>query len=164
MPSDDVQPDTSDKPKTKRAMKKQNALKPGLTLIELTVVIVVLLSLIGVLFVGATAWKNGSNRATCIVNIRNFQQAMRSYTNLHSDQLTAETDALGAATGNTSISIGDLITRSFIEGTGTAPSATCPLDGDAYTFGTTVPAVGSAWATCANATSDEHAPSDTGGW
>ena len=145
---------------TKRIHKKNK----GLTLIELTVVIVVLLSLIGVLFVGATAWKNGSNRATCIVNIRNFQQAMRSYTNLHADALTAEVDGAGAATGNQTIDISDVISKEFIEGTGTAPNATCPLDGDAYTLAATVPAVGTAWASCANETSDDHVPGDTGGW
>jgi prepilin-type N-terminal cleavage/methylation domain-containing protein len=47
----------------------------GMTLIELTVVILVLLSLISVLFIGARAWKAGSDRANCILNIRNFQTA-----------------------------------------------------------------------------------------
>ena len=50
----------------------------GMTLLELTVVILVLLSLISVLFIGARAWKKGSDRAACILNIRNFQQAVRS--------------------------------------------------------------------------------------
>ncbi|MDF1714657.1 MAG: type II secretion system protein [Akkermansiaceae bacterium] len=54
----------------------------GLTLIELTVVILVLLALITVLFIGGRAWKKGSDRAGCILNIRNAQQAVRSYQNL----------------------------------------------------------------------------------
>ncbi len=36
--------------------------KSGMTLLELTVVILVLLSLIGILFIGARAWKRGSDR------------------------------------------------------------------------------------------------------
>lgn len=34
--------------------------KSGMTLLELTVVILVLLSLISILFIGARAWKKGS--------------------------------------------------------------------------------------------------------
>ena len=63
---------------------KQNkkTLKPGLTLIELTVVIVVILALISVLFIGAQAWKRAADASACIVNLRTFQQAARSYSNL----------------------------------------------------------------------------------
>jgi prepilin-type N-terminal cleavage/methylation domain-containing protein len=45
--------------------------KSGMTLLELTVVILVLLSLISILFVGARAWKKGSDRSANIMNIRN---------------------------------------------------------------------------------------------
>ena len=63
--------------------KKTVKTKSGMTLIELTVVILVLLSLISILFVGARAWKRGSDRAGCIMNIRNVQQGMRSYVNMN---------------------------------------------------------------------------------
>ena len=56
--------------------------KSGMTLLELTVVILVLLSLISILFVGARAWKKGSDRSANIMNIRNTQQAMRGHENL----------------------------------------------------------------------------------
>ena len=46
--------------------------KAGMTLLELTVVILVLLSLISILFIGARAWKKGSDRAANIMNIRNL--------------------------------------------------------------------------------------------
>ena len=36
---------------------------------------------IPVLFVGARAWKKGSDRAACIITQRNIQQAVRSYKN-----------------------------------------------------------------------------------
>jgi type II secretory pathway pseudopilin PulG len=58
---------------------KRNA---GMTLLELTVVILVLLSLISILFVGARAWKKGSDRSANIMNIRNCQQAMRGEQNM----------------------------------------------------------------------------------
>ena len=56
--------------------------KSGMTLLELTVVILVLLSLISILFVGARAWKKGSDRSANIMNIRNTQQAMRGHENM----------------------------------------------------------------------------------
>jgi len=59
------------------------AIKPGMTLLELTVVILVLLSLISILFIGARAWKKGSDRAASILVIRNVQQAVRSFSNMN---------------------------------------------------------------------------------
>lgn len=59
------------------------ASKSGMTLLELTVVILVLLSLISILFIGARAWKQGSDRAASILQIRNVQQAVRSYANMN---------------------------------------------------------------------------------
>ena len=53
-----------------------------MTLLELTVVILVLLSLISILFIGARAWKKGSDRAASILQIRNVQQAVRSNANM----------------------------------------------------------------------------------
>ena len=57
--------------------------KSGMTLLELTVVILVLLSLISILFIGARAWKKGSDRSASLLTIRNSQQAVRSYSNLN---------------------------------------------------------------------------------
>ena len=57
--------------------------KTGMTLLELTVVILVLLSLISILFIGARAWKKGSDRSANIMNLRNCQQAMRGHQNMH---------------------------------------------------------------------------------
>ena len=57
--------------------------KSGMTLLELTVVILVLLSLISILFIGARAWKKGSDRAANILNIRNVQQAVRGHMNMN---------------------------------------------------------------------------------
>ena len=55
----------------------------GLTLLEMSIVIGVLLSLVSVSFVGTNAWKGGADRASCIVSIRNVQQAVRCYQNMN---------------------------------------------------------------------------------
>lgn len=55
----------------------------GLTLVELTVVITILLTLISVLFIGSRAWKRGSDRAICVLSMRTIQVATRSYQNLY---------------------------------------------------------------------------------
>lgn len=61
---------------------KTNKSSKGMTLIELTVVILVLLSLISVLFIGARAWMRGSDRAGAALLIRNAQQGVRSHSNI----------------------------------------------------------------------------------
>ena len=55
----------------------------GITLVELTVVIVMMLALVAILFVGSRAWKRGCDRSSCILNLRSMQIATRSYQNLH---------------------------------------------------------------------------------
>ncbi len=64
-------------------LKDKTRRKFGMTLLELTVVILVLLSLISILFVGARAWKRGSDRSANILNIRNVQQAVRGHENMY---------------------------------------------------------------------------------
>ncbi len=53
----------------------------GMTLLELSVMILVLLSFVAILFIGVHAWKRGADRAGCIMNIRQVQLAVRSYAN-----------------------------------------------------------------------------------
>ncbi len=55
----------------------------GITLLELTVVITIILALLSITFVGAKAWKRGSDRAGCILTTRNVQLATRAYQNLY---------------------------------------------------------------------------------
>lgn len=57
--------------------------RPGMSLLELTAVILVLLTLITILFIGAKAWKRGSDRAICIIHIQDVQKGVRSYSNLY---------------------------------------------------------------------------------
>ncbi len=56
----------------------------GMTLLELTVVIGMLLALVSILFVGGRAWKRGADRSASILQIRNVQQAVRAYSAMNS--------------------------------------------------------------------------------
>jgi prepilin-type N-terminal cleavage/methylation domain-containing protein len=110
----------------------------GTTLIELSVVIAVLLLLVGVLFIGITAWKNGANTAACIINLSSIQKAARGYANMN--QLNT-----GAP-----LVVATLTTAGFW---GTVP--VCPAAGT-YTPMTTVPSQGTAYMSCSIS---GHAPS-----
>lgn len=129
-------------------MKLNNIKKQaGLTLIEVTLVIAVLLGLISVLFIGVSAYREGSNRANCILNISNVQKAVRSYQNLYE------------------LEAGDALGTDLIIGTGLMleQEPTCPSNGE-YTFGEEVPEVGIVYLTCDLAEERQHEPSSTTGW
>ena len=105
----------------------KSKLKPGVTLIELTVVIVVILSLIAVLFIGAQAYRNGASRSACVVLLRSTHQAVRSHQNLN-----------GGFAGGPVIGGGTI--QNAIVGTTTGPAnnaffstvPVCPRDGLTY--------------------------------
>lgn len=119
----------------------------GLTLIEVTLVIAILLGLISVLFIGVAAYKKGSDRAKCVLNISTVQKAARSYQNMYEI-------APGAA-----LVVGDIAgAGKMIESTPTCPA------GGAYTFGTIVPVANAAYLTCSLSSSDGHEPATTAGW
>lgn len=127
----------------------------GMTLLELTVVILVLLSLISILFIGARAWKKGSDRAGCIMNIRNVQQAVRSYANM---QGLDPTDPIPSAGTLRSVIIG---AGSFMENPPVCPGAGTYTGLDA----TTIPAVGDVALECDFSDGGPtHAPSNTDDW
>ena len=142
---------------TKNTYKKA---KPGVTLIELTVVILVLLTLIGVLFIGANIYKRGADRAACILNIRNIQQAVRANQNLNN------------------LNIADTInyTADIFTPDGAAPAdenyltePDCPRDSGAYTQDeTTYPETGDVAVSCstngAGVGTGDHFPVETEGW
>lgn len=116
----------------------------GLTLIEITVVIAVLLGLIAVLFIGVQNYREATNKSRCIMQISAVQKAVRSHQNLND-----------VATGGT-------LTQSDLVGTGKliAVDPVCP-SGGTYTWLGTVPAIGTAYLTC-NTTG--HAPANAAGW
>jgi type II secretory pathway pseudopilin PulG len=67
----------------KNVRRRQKRSSLGLTLLELTVVISVLLSLASLLTTGVRAWKRGADRSQCLMSLRTFQVAMRSYQNMY---------------------------------------------------------------------------------
>ena len=120
--------------------------KSGMTLLELTVVILVLLSLISILFIGARAWKKGSDRAANILNIRNVQQAVRAHANVRALAISAS------------------LADTEIVGTGKyLNSVTSPNTDISYTYGTTVPAIGTLYLIAAYASSSnaDYEPATT---
>jgi len=109
----------------------------GMTLLELTVVILVLLSLISILFIGARAWKKGSDRAANILNVRNVQQAVRAHANVR-----------GLTTADTAASItGSPLASTDIVGSGKYLNTPTSPNGVAYTYGTAVPEIGTLYVT-----------------
>ncbi len=96
------------------------------------------------LFVGARAWRNGSDRAGCIMNIRNVQQAIRAHQNMNSLEI------------GTPIKWDDIIgPGKFIENT---PQCS---EGGTYTFVKTIPEIGVLACTCSHA---EHQPPNHEEW
>lgn len=122
--------------------------KAGMTLLELTVVILVLLSLISILFIGARAWKKGSDRSASILTIRNVQQAVRSFANMN-----------GVAEGGAISPSGDLFgTGKFMQNNPTAglhPGGAGLLYAYSDGSGALIPAVGTLYmGVTGSATSD----------
>ncbi|MEP5506595.1 MAG: prepilin-type N-terminal cleavage/methylation domain-containing protein, partial [Luteolibacter sp.] len=138
--------------------------KRGLTLIELTVVILVLLSLVAVLFIGARGWKNGTDRATCILNMRSMQLATRSYQNLYG----FNPGSLPYASGGTQFIAQHLLDKGYIKQSqfdsaiGEDP---CPSNGTYSTpFPDTFPLVGSLYMTCSLSETQNHVPQTHADW
>ena len=118
-----------------------------MTLLELTVVILVLLSLIGILFIGARGWKRGSDRAGCILNHRIAQQSVRSYQNMYGFSSGQPLDMEDKIIGP----------DKFFS----RPS--CP-SGGVYTYITYIPLPGELAMECSLQGSDKHVPETTIGW
>lgn len=110
-------------------------IKPGMTLIEITVVILVLLTLISVLFIGANIYKKGADRAACILNIRNVHQAVRAHQNLNGQNI-----------GDTLDYSAVIYATDAAENYLTEPE--CPTDGSGYTNTGDFPDVGTPAVVC----------------
>lgn len=118
-----------------------------MTLLELTIVILVLLSLITIMFIGARGWKRGTDRATCVLNIRQAQQGVRSHQNLH-----------GLNPGTVINMFSDIMGPG-----GYLASPTCPGGGDYDHIGY-IPAQGELAMPCSLAGSRNHEPDSFGDW
>ena len=125
-----------------------------MTLLEMTVVIMVLLSLITILFIGTRAWKRASNRSLCIMNITSVQKGVRAYSNLY-----------GFDTGSTVPGLLDEVIG-FDRFVKKVPI--CPGNGE-YSFGeefgvNTIPPIGTLYMTCSLADRLDHEPADYSSW
>ncbi len=136
----------------------------GITLIELTVVIVVLLSLITVLTVGAKAWRRGSDRAACVMNMRNCQVATRSYQNLFGYYYGGKPSMeYGTQDIARHLVEKDYISRSlYDQAKGSKPCS----GGGSYTTGApdVFPMPGDLYMKCSLSESEEHMPENAADW
>lgn len=135
-----------------------------MSLLELTVVLVVLLSLTGIFFMSSRVWKRGSDRAECLMTLRNVQVAARSYQNLYGYQ---SGDRLQASQGAQNIAQ-QLYTRGFIEEKQFRQSQgemacsggglySCPLPD-------TFPPIGELYIQCSLEEEQEHVPTEHAEW
>ena len=126
----------------------------GMTLLEMTVVILVLLSLITLLFVGGRAWKRGADRALCIMHIQGVQKAVRSYSNLYGFSPGGNAPDLQSQL----IGLGR-----FIENPPVCPAGGNYLYGQTYGENT-IPPIGAIYMECSLATDEQHVPVGTSEW
>ncbi|MGD7652876.1 MAG: type II secretion system protein [Verrucomicrobiales bacterium] len=126
-----------------------------MSLLELTVVILVLLSLITIVYVGARAWKRGSDRSMCILHIRQVQQGVRGYSHMNSFD-----------PGDTVAGLKDEIIGAgrFVESTPNCPG------GGSYQFDggeDLIPEIGDLYMSCtlgAEGAPEDHNPQNTADW
>ena len=127
-----------------------------MTLVELSVVIIVLFTFVSTLFVGARAWKRGSDRAGCIVNIREVQVSVRGYANANDLEVGDYLTLLGTAGTAEDAIVGP---DSYMEA---LPG--CPQLGLYTINGNRVPPVGTLYMTCSLAGFDAHVPEYFSTW
>lgn len=119
----------------------------------MTIVIAVLIALISALFVGARAWKRGSDRAVCIINLHNIQKGVRSFSNLY-----------GHAPGENVVGLRERVIGPgrFVE-----QLPLCP-GGGVYEFGggnsDMVPHYGVPYASCSLPITEGHQPGSAADW
>lgn len=108
------------------------AKRSGMTLIEISLVIALLLGLIAVVFMGIGSYRQGSDKAKCKMQLAAVQKAVRSGANM---QNLSVTDPLVSGTA--------------VFGTGLLMNSapTCP-SGGAYTWQAVVPAIGTPYGNC----------------
>ena len=132
------------------------SMRRGMTLIELTVIILVMLALIALTFVGVGAWKRGADRANCIVNIRNVQLAVRGYANTNEYD---NGENVGAAVPPVNLENEIFGPDKMLDS-----QPECPASG-IYAFGgNIVPELGTLYMTCSLATDESHEPAEFDAW
>lgn len=121
-----------------------------MTLLELTVVILVLLILSSLLVVGAGVWKKGSDRAVCVLNLMSVQKGLRSFSNLY-----------GHSSGESVAGLKDKIIgeMAFV-----VELPVCPHQGTYEFTGDTIPPIGTLYMTCSLSASEQHFPTSCDDW
>lgn len=129
---------------------KHAPFQAGISILEIIVIVLVLFSLVSIFFIGARAWKSGTDRAGCITQIHDVQLGVRAYAKVNS-----------FSPGTTVNGLQDMILSSG-KYVGKYPS--CPSRGN-YTFGgDMIPAIGTLYMKCDLAVADGHLPADTDDW
>lgn len=107
--------------------------RQGVTLIELSVVIAVILTLLSVLFVGATYYKDAADKAACVINQNAIAKAADSVLNI-TGKGPADFDALTAAGGplNAKPPVCPKSGTYTIAVSGSSYEASCNYDTDAH--------------------------------
>ena len=141
---------------TKNRNSPVRLLRRGVTLLELTIIISVLLLLLSFLFPAAGAWKRGSDRAQCIINIRQVQQGVRSFSNLKGFDYGQDVSSAMPPVALQAEVVG---TEKFVE---TAP--VCPSSGSYSYGGNVIPPKGSLYLTCSLAGTNRHTPDEFAAW
>ena len=139
-------------------------MQTGLTLIEMTVMLMVLLALVTVLLFGARGWKRGYDRTGCIVMTRCVQVAVRSYQNINGYSAGGHPDA---DHGSQDIGL-QMLSKGYIEQavfdalSGAKP---CP-GGGSYTVAVPdiFPPVGQLYMACSLASLESHTPPSVADW
>jgi len=106
--------------------------RSGMTLIEISLVIALLLGLIAVVFMGIGSYRAGSDRAKCKMQLASIQKAVRAGANFKG------------------LEIGGALVEADVFGAGNmmATAPVCPSDGGVYAYEATVPLIGEAYASC----------------
>lgn len=117
---------------THTVLNRRLARRSGMTLIEISLVIALLLGLIAVVFLGIGSYRQGSDKAKCKMQLATVQKAVRSGANM---QNLAVNDALVSGT------------QVFGAGLLMNAEPECP-SGGAYTWAAVVPAVGIPYGNC----------------
>lgn len=127
-----------------------------MTLIELTVVLMVMLTFLGMMFIGVRAWKRGSDRAACIMNIYQTQLAVRSFANMNGLVAGMDASILAHPVDVKEVMVGE---DGYL---GSEPR--CPALGT-YTFaGNIIPETGDLYLSCSLAAADNHFPVRSQSW
>lgn len=127
-----------------------------MTLIEVTVLLVVLLIFLGMAFIGVRAWKKGADRTACIMNISQTQKAVRSLANMN---------GLAPGTNTAALSHPIDIREQLVGENGyLASEPRCPGSGTYEFAGNVIPRVGELYLTCSLAETGEHQPEEHHTW